>query len=115
MKLIYFISHLMMTLYALGSEPRIEQTGNYFRIAMSESCTWEVIQYGNDSALVVQTDCAPICSSCARVYNKQGVILREITPPFEHAVFPYATIVDGEIRWEDHTSELLDDEERAKA
>lgn len=115
MKLFYFISHLLLTLNVMNGYPVVEQHDNYFHIVLSPSCTMEVIQYDNDSALVIQTNCAPICSSLARVYNKEGVILREITPPFHHAVFPYAQIVDGVIVWEDHTSELLDDEEKANA
>ncbi len=54
-----------------------------------------------DSVVVVHTVCAPICSSCARVYNKEWKLLGYLTPPFKSA-FPEAYIEDGKICWRDN-------------
>lgn len=56
---------------------------------------------GSDSIVVIQTVCAPICSSCARVYNKEWKLLGYLTPPFKSA-FPEAYIEDGKICWRDN-------------
>ena len=47
------------------------------------------------------TACAPQCSSCARVYNKEWQLIRTVTPPFS-SIFPLATIEDGKIVWKDN-------------
>ena len=56
-----------------------------------------------DSIIVIETACAPICSSRARVYNKEWKEIGTLRPPFEHAVFPEAYIEDKKIRWRDNT------------
>ncbi len=56
-----------------------------------------------DSIIVIETACAPICSSRARVYNKEGKEIGILRPPFAHAVFPEAYIEDDKIRWRDNT------------
>jgi hypothetical protein len=56
-----------------------------------------------DSIIVIETACAPICSSRARIYNKEWKEIGEILPPFKHAVFPEAYIEDRKIRWRDNT------------
>lgn len=85
--------------------------GNYQRYLTKDSCTIEVLDYG-DSALVVQTVCAPICSSTAHIYNtKQDHLIRTIKPTVE-GVFPYAWIENGTLHWRDNTVEMLDDQEK---
>ena len=84
---------------------------NYTKFQMADSCYIEVLNY-KDSCLVVETVCAPICSSCARVYNKEWKVMRTISSPYPHAIFPLAHIEDGKLLWADNTSEILDDEER---
>ena len=69
------------------------------RIALTDSTSLEV--YKGDSILVVFTACAPQCSSCARVYNKEWQLIRTVTPPFR-SIFPLATIQDGKIVWTDN-------------
>jgi len=59
-----------------------------------------------DSIIIIETACAPICSSRARVYvynNKEWKEAGILRPPFEHAVFPEAYIEDNKIRWRDNT------------
>ena len=55
----------------------------------------------NDSIVVVHTVCAPICSSCARVYNKEWQFLGNLTPPIK-TTFPEAYIEDGKLLWRDN-------------
>ena len=55
----------------------------------------------NDSILVIHTVCAPICSSCARVNNKEWQFLGNIAPPIQTA-FPEAYIEDGKLLWRDN-------------
>ena len=85
----------------MGHKPQIEvQDGPYERIALTDSTRLEVYQY-TDSTLVVMTACAPQCSSSARVYNKDGQLIRTVTPPFR-SIFPLATIENGKIVWTDN-------------
>lgn len=61
--------------------------------------------YSGDSIYIVETACAPICSSCVRVYNKEWKLLGRIPAPWPHAVFPEAWIEDKRIRWRDNTAQ----------
>lgn len=54
-----------------------------------------------DSIIVIHTVCAPICSSCARVYNKEWLFLGNMTPPIK-TIFPEAYIENGQILWRDN-------------
>ena len=104
MPLLLSISITLLTnLLQLGHPPQvIEQDGLYTRYALTDSTTLEVYEYA-DSSLVVMTACAPQCSSCARVYNKEWEFLFPITPPFQ-SLFPLATLdkETGRIIWTDN-------------
>ncbi len=72
-----------------------------------------------DTAIVITTACAPICSSVARVYaiNKVSedavwTFIRTIPAPDEHAVFQEAYFDNGHLLWRDNTPDMLDDEEK---
>ena len=54
-----------------------------------------------DSIVVIHTVCAPICSSHARVYNKEGDLIRVLKAPFQ-SVFPEAYIEDNKVLWRDN-------------
>jgi hypothetical protein len=64
------------------------------------TCVCDTISLG-DSIVIIHTVCAPICSSCARVYNKEWQFLGNITPPIQTA-FPEAYIEDGKLLWRDN-------------
>ncbi len=64
-----------------------------------------------DSIIVIHTVCAPVCSSCARVYNKEWQLIGTLTPPFQ-SPFPEAYIEDGKLLWRDNYPQLMDDNER---
>lgn len=54
-----------------------------------------------DSIVVIHTVCAPICSSHARVYNKEWQLIGVLEPPFKSA-FPEAYIEDDRVLWRDN-------------
>ena len=92
---------LLADLFQIGGHPTVVyQDGPYERIALTDSTTLEVYK-GTDSILVVMTACAPQCSSCARVYNKEWKVIATPQPPFS-SIFPLATIEDGHIIWKDN-------------
>ena len=89
-------------LFQLGGTPKVlEQDSVYEKIALTDSMTVEV--YKGDSILVVFTACAPQCSSCARIYNKEWQLLETVTPPFP-SIFPLAAIdrQTGRLIWKDN-------------
>lgn len=86
--------------YVGGNPQVLEENGPYTRIALTDSTTMEVYE-ASDTILVVMTVCAPQCSSCARVYNKEWQIIKELTPPFK-SIFPLATIENGRVLWKDN-------------
>ena len=93
---------LITDLFNIGGSPEIvERDSVYEKIALTESTTLEVFE--GDSILVVFTACAPECSSCARVYNKEWELIDTVTPPFS-SIFPFATIdrENGRIIWTDN-------------
>lgn len=55
----------------------------------------------NDSIIVIHTVCAPICSSHARIYNKEWQEIGILRPPFI-SIFPEAYIEDGKLYWRDN-------------
>ena len=100
--LLSIVLSLLTDLIPLGGEPKVlVQEGQYDKIALTDSTTLEV--YASDSIWVVMTACAPQCSSCARVYNKEGKLLRSIEPPIQ-TIFPLATIdpTTGKLIWKDN-------------
>ncbi len=109
-----YIPPIIAFLTAMGSVPtRIVDEGNYQRYLTKDSCTIEVLDYGK-KALVVQTVCAPICSSSARLYStKTNKVVKELQPTVS-GVFPYAWIENGELHWRDNTTEMLDEQEQKR-
>ena len=93
---------LIADLFHVGGNPEIVvQDSIYEKIALTDSSTLEV--YKGDSIFVVLTVCAPQCSSCARVYNKEWEYLYPIEPTIS-TIFPLATIdpKTGKITWTDN-------------
>jgi len=67
-----------------------------------------------DTATVITTVCAPICSSIARVYainNKEWLLVHTLMGD-STMVFPEAYFEQQQLRWRDNTPEMLDDEEK---
>ena len=65
-----------------------------------------------DTILLVNTVCAPVCSSVVRSYVANWLPLGTVPPPAGMA-FPQADIAaDGTLVWTDRTPQLLDEEEK---
>ena len=55
----------------------------------------------NDSIIVIHTVCAPICSSHARVYNREWQEIGVLKAPFK-SIFPEAYIENNKLFWRDN-------------
>ena len=55
----------------------------------------------NDSIIVIHTVCAPICSSHARVDNKEWQEIGVLKAPFK-SIFPEAYIENEKLLWRDN-------------
>jgi len=65
-----------------------------------------------DTATIITTICAPICSSIARVYainNMEWLLVRTLTGD-STLVFPEAYFEEQQLKWRDNTIEMLDEE-----
>lgn len=96
------VKQLLLDISRMGGTPEVlQEEGRYVYIQLTDSATIEM--YLGDSITVVTTVCAPQCSSCARIYNKEGSAVLSIEPPFP-SIFPLA-IIDketGKIIWRDN-------------
>lgn len=55
----------------------------------------------NDSIIVIHTVCAPICSSHARIYDKEWQEIGVLKAPFK-SIFPEAYIENEKLLWRDN-------------
>lgn len=110
--LLDIVAGLITAITAIHGNPVVlVEEENYSRIRMADSCFVEVVTY-KDSILVVETVCAPICASRARIYNKEWQILHDV-PATVQGIFPYAEQVNAAgIIWRDNTPQMLDEEEQ---
>lgn len=107
------VKQLMSFVQNLGGSPEItEETDDHVHIRMADSCYYD-IHMAQDTIVVIQTACAPICSSCVRVYNKEWEELHQLWPTVS-GIFPEAAYRDGQVYWTDNTAMYLDEEERQK-
>ena len=86
----------------LGGQSEITaEKGPYYRLELADSAVIEYFM--TDKITVAFTVCAPVCSSCVRVYDKEWNLLDTIKPPFT-SVFPLATIDQetGRVVWTDN-------------
>ena len=111
--LLLYIPEIIATLMTMSATPIEVKDGNYTRYLLQDSCVVEVLEYA-DSALVVQTVCAPICSSRARIYNNRNNKLLRVVEPDCGGIFPYAWIENGELHWRDNTYLMLDESEKKR-
>lgn len=103
MSILLAISIALITdLFQLKGHPEVvESAGPYTRIQLTDSTTLEV--YEAESIQMVLTVCAPQCSSCARIYNKEGQLIDTPQSPTP-SIFPIAHIdkESGRIVWKDN-------------
>lgn len=96
------VKQLLLDISRMGGTPEVlQEEGRYVYIQLTDSATIEM--YLGDSITVVTTVCAPQCSSCARVYNKEWQLVQTLTPPTP-SIFPLATIdpKTGKVMWKDN-------------
>lgn len=96
------VKQLLLDISRMGGAPEVlQEEGQYVHIQLTDSTSLEMFQ--GDSIIVVTTICAPQCSSCARVYNKEWQLIQTITPPTT-SIFPLATIdpKTGKVIWKDN-------------
>lgn len=86
------------------------KTDSYIRLEVAEGFSLEILK-DSISFILIQTACAPVCSSIVRQYEGNWMYMREIKPE-QDGIFMLAKVIDGNIVWEDQTPLLLDDEEK---
>ena len=99
------LERIIADVQALGGTPEvlIEQ-GAYAKVRLADSCYLETYHYG-DSILLVQTVCAPLCSSVALMYDSRWTLLHPIPAPDAYTL-PQAFIdSNGGIRWQENFKE----------
>lgn len=96
------VKQLLLDISRMGGTPEVlQEEGPYVRMQLADSATIEM--YLGDSIIVVTTICAPQCSSCARVYNKEWQLVQTLTPTTP-SIFPLAAIdpKTGKVMWKDN-------------
>ncbi|MGM9825377.1 MAG: hypothetical protein ACI3Z8_02945 [Paludibacteraceae bacterium] len=99
------LEQIIADVQAVGGTPEVEiEEGAYAKVRLADSCYLETYHYG-DSILLVQTVCAPLCSSVARMYDNQWTLLHLVLAP-EAYTLPQAIINNnGTIRWQENYEE----------
>lgn len=91
------------------------KTDNYLCIQVTDGISLELLT-DSDSFCLIQTACAPICSSIVKRYFANWMFIGEVKPvglsQAERAVFIKAEVSDGNIVWHDETPLWLDEEEK---
>ena len=99
------LERIIADVQALGGSPEIViEQGAYAKVRLADSCYLETYHFG-DSILLVQTVCAPLCSSVARMYDSQWTLLHPMPAPAAYTL-PQAFIdSNGAIRWQENYKE----------
>ena len=99
------LERIIADVQALGGSPEVViEQGTYAKVKLADSCYLETYHYG-DSILLVQTVCAPLCSSVARMYDSRWTLLHPIPAPDAYTL-PQAFIdSNGAIRWQENYKE----------
>ena len=99
------LERIIADVQALGGSPEVEiEEGAYAKVRLADSCYLETYHYG-DSILLVQTVCAPLCSSVAQMYDSHWTLLHPVPAP-EAYTLPQAIInKNGNICWQENYEE----------
>ena len=99
------IEQIIADVQAMGGSPEVEiEEGAYAKVRLADSCYLETYHYG-DSILLVQTVCAPLCSSVARMYDSHWTLLHPVPAPDAYTL-PQAIInKNGNICWQENYEE----------
>ena len=92
-------------LYLAGSDLDMKAYPGAMKYVLADDSYVLVYHYDTgDSTLFVRTQCAPQCSSFARIYVGDWKLLRTIATP-DTMIFPEAYILDGQLHWRDNYAE----------
>ena len=99
------LERLIADVQALGGSPEVVvEEDTYCKVRVADSCYIETYNYG-DSILLVQTVCAPLCSSVAQMYDSRWTLLHHIPAPDAYTL-PQAFIDNnGAFRWQENYKE----------
>ena len=99
------LERLIADVQALGGSPEVVvEEDTYCKVRVADSCYLETYHYG-DSILLVQTVCAPLCSSVAQMYDSRWTLLHPIPAPDAYTL-PQAIINEnGNICWQENYKE----------
>ena len=99
------LEQIIADVHAVGGSPEVEiEEGAYTKVRLADSCYIETYHYG-DSILLVQTVCAPLCSSVVRMYDSQWTLLHPVLAP-DNYTLPQAFInTNGTLRWQENYME----------
>ena len=99
------LERIIADVQALGGTPEVVvEEDTYCKVRLADSCYIETYNYG-DSILLVQTVCAPLCSSVAQMYDSRWTLLHHIPAPDAYTL-PQAFIdSNGDIRWQENFKE----------
>ncbi len=94
----------------------VEVEDETLRIQVTEGVGY-TIKTNNDTILLIQTLCSPICSSVVQQYTSSWQLIDNVSIPptaqiSENALFVQADIVNGQIVYTDNTPLFLDEEEK---
>ena len=94
-------------LYLVGSSLDVSVNGEMTRFVLADSSYIDLYYYPQgDSVLLIRTQCSPLCSSFARIYDEQWQILRSVPTP-RTMILPEAYVQNGNLLWRDN---YLEDE-----
>ena len=89
-------------LYLAGSDLDMRHYAGGMKYVLADESYILLYTYDTgDSVLFVRTQCAPECSSFARVYVGDWKLLRTIATP-DTMIFPEAYIWEGQLHWRDN-------------
>lgn len=92
-------------LYLVGGDLNIRQHGETTRFLLADSSYIDVYYYEpGDSILLIRTQCAPLCSSFARIYKDDWSLIRAIPTP-RNMVLPEAYVENGVLLWRENFRE----------
>jgi len=92
-------------LYLVGGDLNVEQHGETTRFVLADSTYIDLYYYEpGDSVLLIRSQCAPLCSSFARVYDEDWNILRTIPTPRD-MILPEAYVLNGQLLWRENFRE----------
>ena len=92
-------------LYLVGGSLNIERHGETTRFVLADNSYIDLYYYSEgDSVLFIRSQCAPKCSSFARVYDDNWAIIRNIPTP-KTMILPEAYVQEGKLYWRENFAE----------